>query len=43
VTVEPEAETKGQIKESLRGIPRHPKTMKGVETDETLRGAGNKR
>ncbi len=26
----------------LRWIPRHSETMKGVATDETLRGAGNK-
>jgi hypothetical protein len=33
---------KDQMKKSLRWIPRHPETMKGVETDETLRGVGNK-
>ena len=32
----------GQIKIGLRRIPRHPETKKGVATDETLRGAGNK-
>ena len=31
-----------QMKKSLRWIPRHLETMKGVETNEMLRGAGNK-
>ena len=30
------------MNKGLWWIPRHPETMKGVVTDETLRGAGNK-
>ena len=30
------------MKKSLWWIPRHLETMKGVETNEMLRGAGNK-
>ena len=33
---------KDQKKKGFWLIPSHPKTMKGVETDETLRKAGNK-
>ena len=32
----------GQIKEGWRWRPRHSETMKGADTGETLRGAGNK-
>lgn len=31
-----------QTKKSLRWIPRHPETRKGVVIDEMLRGAENK-
>ena len=30
------------MKKGLWWIPRHPETKKGVETNEMLRGAGNK-
>ncbi len=33
---------KGQMTEGERRRPRHPETMKGADTGETLRGAGNK-
>ena len=33
----------GQATKGLRRIPRHIEAMKDVVTDETLRGAGNKR
>jgi hypothetical protein len=32
----------GQMNEGLRWRPRHPETMKGADTGDTLRGAGNK-
>ena len=33
---------KGQRNEGLRWRPRHSETMKGADTGDTLRGAGNK-
>ena len=36
-------ELKGPTKKGLRWIPRHPETMKGVVSDEMLRGVENKR
>ena len=39
---ENQIKTQSQMNKGLWWIPRHPETMKGVVTDETLRGAGNK-
>jgi hypothetical protein len=37
-----QSEKLSQMNKGLWWIPRHLETMKGVVTDETLRGAGNK-